>query len=74
MTSIKNDITVVAFPIDDYDKTELDRMSDAELSETALSDSKCNIWTGLESFQYALNADYVDTDNNWIFFLDTTTY
>lgn len=72
--NIKKEITVVAFPVDEYDKTALDKMPDAELSEMALSDSKCNIWIGLETFQYALNGDYVDTDNNWIFFLDTTTY
>ena len=72
--SIKNQITVVAFPVDTYERNSLIKLPDSELSEMALADSNCGIWPNLDAFQVALNADIVDTDSNWVFFLDTTTY
>lgn len=71
---IKKQITVVAFPVDTYEMNELSKKTDSELSEMALADSNCGIWSNLDAFQIALNADIVDTDNNWVFFLDSTTY
>ena len=71
---MKNNISVVSFPIERYDRSYLDGLSDKELSETALADGDCGVWSNLESFQDDLNNDFVDTENNWIYFLDNTSY
>lgn len=64
----KKDIRVVSFPIDQYDREYLEKLSDEELSSHACADGECIIWR-LEEFQEDLNNDNVDCDNNWIFFL-----
>lgn len=64
----KKDIRVVSFPIDQYDRDYLERLTEEELSSHACAEGESNIWT-LEEFQADLNNDNVDTDNNWIFFL-----
>lgn len=64
----KKDIRVVSFPIDQYDRSYLDTLTDQELSEAACAEGDSNIWT-LGEFQEALNEDLADTENNWIYFL-----
>lgn len=64
----KKDIRVVSFPISQYDRGYLEKLSDEELSSHACAEGESNIWT-LEEFQDDLNNDNVDSDNNWIFFL-----
>ena len=61
-------VRVVSFPIDQYDREYLETLSDEELSSAACAEGESNIWT-LSEFQNLLNNDYVDSDNNWIFFL-----
>ena len=66
---MKENIMVLAFPVDDFDRKELDNMTDAELLALAEEDKSVLRWKGLSIFQDALNNDSVDTDNRWIYFV-----
>lgn len=66
--SKKNDIRVVSFPIDQYDRQWLDTLTDEQLSETACAEGNSDIFT-LKEFQENLNNDYIDTENKWWYFL-----
>lgn len=66
---MKENIMVFAFPVDGFDRKELDNMTDAELSALAEEDKSVLRWKGLSLFQDALNNDSVDTDNRWIYFV-----
>ena len=65
----KLNVRVVALPIEQYDRSWLDTLSDRELSDTALADGDSDIYGSLLEFQEALNNDEVDTENKWIYFL-----
>jgi len=65
-------VRVIAFPIRTYDISFLEEQSDRELSEIALADADCEIYSSLKEFQNAINDDdneKVDTINNWLIFL-----
>ncbi len=61
---------VFAFPVDDFDRDELDNMTDAELYALTQEHKSVLRWKGLSIFQDALNNDSVDTDNRWIYFVE----
>ena len=52
----KNDLRVLGFPKENYDKKWLDTLSDKELSETALADGETSIYESLKDFQDDLNS------------------
>ena len=61
-------VMVLSFPADDYRRRELINKTDEELIEIADKSPKCKLWENLEVFQNCLNNEFVDTENNWIFF------
>lgn len=62
-------VMVLSFPVDDYRRRELINKTDEELIEIADKSPKCKLWENLEVFQICLNNEFVDTENNWIFFV-----
>ena len=66
---MKDNIMVFAFPVDEFDREKLDKMTDAELLALAEEEKSVLRWKGLSLFQDALNNDSVDTDNRWIYFV-----
>lgn len=69
MASIKGNIRVLGFSVDDYERVSLDRMTDRQLNEMALDDEGCVIYDTLFDFQGALNDDLVDTENMFWYFI-----
>ena len=68
---VKQNIMVVAFPVDDFDRNDLTMKTDKEL-HTLAKNHGLLMWPTVLAFQYALNCDLVDTENNWIYFVDKT--
>ena len=68
---VKQNIMVVAFPVDDFDKKDLNMKTDKEL-RTLVKHHGLLMWPTVLAFQNALNRDLVDTENNWIYFVDKT--
>lgn len=62
-------VKVVAFPVDEYNISDLRTLTGEALLENAKAVENCTIWEDLELFQTYLNGDLVDVDNNWIFFV-----
>ena len=58
---------VLGFPIDDFERSQLEKMTDVQLNETFLENSNCISYDSVKSFFNDLNDDLVDTDNNWWF-------
>lgn len=57
---------IIGFSIDKYDITDLDSMSDVQLYETMLEDSSNTFcYDNIEYFFDSLNAEVIDTENNW---------
>ena len=65
-----SNVRVVGFPCDSYDRKWLDSITDRERSEAACADGNTFIFEDLKEFQEYLNNDMVDTENNWIYFLN----
>ena len=65
-----SNVRVVGFPCDSYDRKWLDSINDRERSEAACADGNTFIFEDLREFQEYLNNDMVDTENNWIYFLN----
>ena len=63
------EILAISFPIDNYDRSKLDGLTKNELLQLAEKDRKCTIET-LGQFQQDLNDDWVDTENNWWYFVN----
>lgn len=61
-------VMVLSFPAVGFCRRELMNKTDEELIEIATKSPKCKVWRDLEAFQNCLNDDFVDTENNWIFF------
>ena len=69
----KNNVRVVGFPKETYDKEWLDTLNDRQRSETALADGDSLIWDNLDSFQediHLTGAGRNVIDLNWIYFLN----
>ena len=62
-------VRVVVLPIETYDRSYLNSLTDRELSDVALAEGDSDIYSSLLEFQEALNNDEVDTENKWIYFL-----
>lgn len=58
---------VLGFPIDDFERSQLEKMTDVQLNETFLENSNCISYDSVKAFFNDLNDDLVDTDNNWWF-------
>lgn len=56
---------VIGFPVEEFDRTQLDIMTDVQLNEVFLEDSRCIGYDCLEDFFNDLNDDLIDTENNW---------
>ena len=66
-----NNIRVLGFSVDAYEKAELDKMSDKRKLQVAESDAEnCVIYESLRNWQNDLNFDCIDTDNNWWYFVE----
>lgn len=66
-----NNIRVLGFSVDAYEKAELDKMSDKRKLQVAESDAEnCVIYESLRTWQNDLNFDFIDTDNNWWYFVE----
>lgn len=66
-----NKIRVLGFSVDAYEKAELDKMSDQHKLQIAESDTEnCVIYESLRNWQNDLNFDFIDTDNNWWYFVE----
>lgn len=63
------DILAISFPIDNYDRSKLDELTGNELLQLAEKDQHCTIET-LSQFQQDLNDDWIDTENNWWYFVN----
>ena len=68
MSRKNSNIRVVSFPIEQYDRSYLDTLTDKELSEAACAEGESDILT-LSEFQESLNNDTIDTENKWWYFL-----
>lgn len=61
---------IVWFSVDKYNRTELEKMSDKEKYQLALSDdTDTAIWDDVKSFETDLNDDLVNIENGFVFFL-----
>jgi hypothetical protein len=69
---VKEKIIVFGFPVDNFDRKDLDKMTDGQLYALAQENKSVLRWRGLELFQEALNNDSVDTENRWLYFVDMT--
>lgn len=69
---VKQNIMIFGFPVDDFDRKDLDKMTDGQLYALAQENKSVLRWRGLELFQGALNNDSVDTENRWLYFVDMT--
>ena len=58
---------VLGFPIDDFERNQLEKMTDVQLNETFLENTNCISYDSVKDFFNDLNSDMVDTDNNWWF-------
>jgi hypothetical protein len=58
---------VLGFPIDDFERNQLEKMTDVQLNETFLENTNCMSYDSVKDFFNDLNSDMVDTDNNWWF-------
>jgi hypothetical protein len=58
---------VLGFPIDDFERSHLEKMTDVQLNETFLENTNCISYDSVKDFFNDLNSDMVDTDNNWWF-------
>lgn len=61
---------VLGFPIDDYDKSDLQIMTDVQLNDTYLEDTSVSCYDNVNDFFNDLNDDCVDTENMWWFMVD----
>ena len=63
-------ILAISFPIEYYsDRSKLDALTGNELLQLAKKDQCCTI-EKLGQFQQDLNNDWIDTDNNWWYFVN----
>lgn len=59
---------ILGFSIEKYDRDYLDKLTDVQLNEIALSDDEyAFIYDDVRSFTDCLNDELVDIDNNWIY-------
>lgn len=59
---------ILGFSIEKYDRDYLDKLTDVQLNEIALSDDEdAFIYDDVRSFTDHLNGEFVDVDNNWIY-------
>jgi len=66
-----NNIRVLGFSVDAYEKAELDKMSDKRKLQVAESGTEnCVIYESLRSWQNDLNLNCIDTFNNWWYFVE----
>ena len=56
---------VIGIPIEDFDRSQLDDMTDVQLNELFLENSNCISYDYIGDFFDDLNNDMVDTENNW---------
>lgn len=56
---------VLGFPIDDYDRSQLDIMTDFQLNETYFEDIDVVCYENVSDFFNELNDDDVDTKTKW---------
>ena len=63
------EILAISFPIDNYGRSKLDALTENELLQLAEKDHHCTIET-LGQFQQDLNDDWLDTENNWWYFVN----
>lgn len=66
-----NNIRVLGFSVDVYERTKLEKMSNKRKLQVAESDTEnCVIYDSLLDWQNGLNSDFIDTDNNWWYFVE----
>lgn len=66
-----NNIRVLGFSVDAYERTKLEKMSNKRKLQVAESDTEnCVIYDSLLDWQNGLNSDFIDTDNNWWYFVE----
>lgn len=61
---------VLGFPIEDYDRSDLQIMTDVQLNDTYLEDTSVSCYDNVNDFFNDLNDDCVDTENMWWFMVD----
>lgn len=61
---------VVGFPVETYDIDTLTSLTDREKHENALFDNNSIIFDCVNDFFSELNANYVDTENNYFFCIE----
>lgn len=71
---MKEKIMVCSFSVDSYFMKELSEMSGKEKYELAsmhkmMGDTCADVVT-LEEFEFLLNGDFADVENNWYFFVE----
>lgn len=62
--SMNTNKMVGAFPIDKYDRNEIENKTSDELLEMVRTDKECRIYN-VPNFIDGLNNEYVDTENFW---------
>lgn len=66
-----NNIRVLGFSVDVYERAKLEKMSNKRKLQVAESDTEnCVIYDSLLDWQNGLNSDFIDTDNNWWYFVE----
>lgn len=66
----KTKIRVFAFPIDDYDRSDLDNMDDVELADIAYNDDNVEFLGNLYDFETMVNDEEVLSQYHWIKFIN----
>lgn len=68
-TNVMTRIRVFSFPIDKYDRSELDRMSNDALSKVAYGDDDVECIGNLYDFENMVNDEEVLSQDYWIKFV-----
>lgn len=68
-TNVMTQIRVFSFPIDKYDRCDLDRMSNDALSKVAYGDDDVELIGNLYDFENMVNDEEVLSQDYWIKFV-----